>query len=115
MSRKDGEVSKSTALVDAVKGLVAGARPSPRTQAQDAEFMRHTIAAALEGPRRFTHFILWGTVTFAVLAFSWAALANVDEFTVAEGKVIPSSQVQVVQNLEGGIVSEILVQVGQVV
>src|SRR4051794_30300559 len=102
MSRKDGEVSKSSAPLDVVKALVPGARPSLRTQAQDTEFMRETVAAALEGPRRFAHFILWATVAFAVLAFSWAALANVDEFTVAEGKVIPSSQVQVVQNLEGG-------------
>jgi adhesin transport system membrane fusion protein len=39
----------------------------------------------------------------------------VDEVTEATGKVVPSSQIQVIQNLEGGIVSKILVQVGQVV
>jgi adhesin transport system membrane fusion protein len=50
-----------------------------------------------------------------VIGVIWASLAIVDEVTVAEGKVIPSSQVQIVQNLEGGIVSEILVKVGQVV
>jgi membrane fusion protein, adhesin transport system len=115
MSRKDDEVSTPDACVEVVKPLVSRAPSSLRTRAEDIEFMRETIAAALEGPRRFTHIILWGTVAFLILAFSWAALANVDEFTVAEGKVIPSSQVQVVQNLEGGIVSEILVQVGQTV
>ena len=77
--------------------------------------MSETSAAALEGPRFFAHWILWGTLVFFILAFVWAAIAKVDEFTVAEGKVIPSSQVQVVQNLEGGILSEIFVQVGQVV
>lgn len=91
------------------------ARRALRARARDSEFMREPIAAALEGPRGFTHWILWLTLLFFILGLSWAALAKVDEFTVAEGKVIPSSQVQVVQNLEGGIVYELLVRVGQMV
>ncbi len=81
----------------------------------DTEFMRESAAAVMEGPRRLSHYILWATVAFFVIGVIWARLAIVDEVTVAEGKVIPSSQVQIVQNLEGGIVSEILVKVGQVV
>ncbi|VVM59365.1 Type I secretion system membrane fusion protein PrsE [Pseudomonas fluorescens] len=38
-----------------------------------------------------------------------------DEVTVGEGKAIPSGKVQVVQNLEGGIVTEIFVREGQMV
>jgi adhesin transport system membrane fusion protein len=45
-------------------------------------------------------------------ALLWAALARVDEVVVAEGRVIPSGQVRQVQNLEGGIVAEILVAEG---
>ncbi|EJG0540702.1 HlyD family type I secretion periplasmic adaptor subunit, partial [Vibrio parahaemolyticus] len=37
------------------------------------------------------------------------------QVTVGQGKVIPSSQIQVVQNLEGGLVKEILVKEGQLV
>jgi adhesin transport system membrane fusion protein len=81
----------------------------------DTEFMRQSAAAVIEGPRRGSHSILWAAVAFFVIAVIWASLATVDEVTVGEGKVIPSSQVQIVQNLEGGIVSEILVKVGQVV
>jgi adhesin transport system membrane fusion protein len=81
----------------------------------DTEFMRESAAAAMEGPRRLSHYILWTTIAFFVIGVIWASRAIVDEVTVAEGKVIPSSQVQIVQNLEGGIVSEILVKVGQVV
>ena len=81
----------------------------------DTEFMRESAAAVMESPRRLSHYILWATVAFFVIGVIWASLAIVDEVTVAEGKVIPSSQVQIVQNLEGGIVSEILVKVGQVV
>lgn len=43
----------------------------------------------------------------------WAFFAEVDEVTRGEGRVIPSKQVQVIQSLDGGIVSEILVHEGQ--
>nr|WP_232344646.1 HlyD family type I secretion periplasmic adaptor subunit [Cupriavidus taiwanensis] len=72
-------------------------------------------AAALSRPRWFAHWILWCAVGFVGVALTWAALARVDEVAVGEGKVIPSSQVQVVQNLEGGIVAQIMVRPGQVV
>lgn len=50
-----------------------------------------------------------------VLAILWAGLSEVDEITKGEGKVIPSKQLQILQSLDGGVVSEILVQEGQVV
>jgi len=45
----------------------------------------------------------------------WAGLAHVEEVTRGEGKVISSRQLQVVQSLDGGVVTEILVREGQVV
>jgi len=45
----------------------------------------------------------------------WAGLAKVDEVTRGDSKVVPSRQLQVLQALDGGVVSEILVQEGQVV
>jgi membrane fusion protein, adhesin transport system len=50
-----------------------------------------------------------------VILLLWSALAEVDEMTRGNGKVIPSSQLQVIQSLDGGIVSEILVHQGQIV
>lgn len=47
-----------------------------------------------------------------VLFLLWSTLAQVDEITKGEGKVIPSRQVQVVQSLDGGIVSDILIKEG---
>jgi adhesin transport system membrane fusion protein len=44
-----------------------------------------------------------------------ASVIQIDEITRGEGKVIPSRQLQVLQSLDGGIVSEISVQEGQVV
>ena len=45
----------------------------------------------------------------------WSAYSNVDEVTHAEGRVIPSSHMQVVQNMEGGIVKSINVKQGDLV
>lgn len=62
-----------------------------------------------------THLILWITAIFIVLGIIWANFTQVDEVTRGEGKVIPSSQVQVIQNLEGGIIEKIFVKEGQIV
>ncbi|TAK52442.1 MAG: HlyD family type I secretion periplasmic adaptor subunit [Betaproteobacteria bacterium] len=77
--------------------------------------MGETAAAAMQGPPAYSHGLLWGMIAFVVVFFVWAAYANIGETTIGEGKVIPSSQVQVVQNLEGGIVAEIKVRVGDIV
>ena len=45
----------------------------------------------------------------------WAALAQVDEVTRGEGKVVPTSQVQVLQSVDGGVVEDIMVREGQMV
>src|SRR5690606_14685950 len=45
----------------------------------------------------------------------WAHFAEVDEVTRGDGKAIPSSRLQKIQNLEGGIVAEIFVRDGQIV
>jgi membrane fusion protein, adhesin transport system len=81
----------------------------------DAEFMGEVAAAALQGPPSYSHGVVWGALAFVVAFFIWAAFADIGETTVGDGKVIPSSQIQVIQNLEGGIVSEIKVKVGDVV
>jgi adhesin transport system membrane fusion protein len=50
-------------------------------------------------------------VTFVI----WAHFAVLDEVKRGNGKVVPSRQTQVVQSLEGGIISELLVQEGSIV
>uniref|UniRef100_Q47B50 Membrane fusion protein (MFP) family protein n=1 Tax=Dechloromonas aromatica (strain RCB) TaxID=159087 RepID=Q47B50_DECAR len=45
----------------------------------------------------------------------WAAIAQLDEVTRGEGRVIPSRQIQILQSIDGGLVSEILVKEGEVV
>ncbi len=43
----------------------------------------------------------------------WSAFAIIEETTRGEGRVIPAGKIQVVQNLEGGIVRELLVREGK--
>jgi len=81
----------------------------------DADYVTEASFAALQGARRQAHWILWGAAACVTIAIVWASLATLDEVTVGQGQVIPSGKVQVVQNLEGGIVSEILVEPGQLV
>jgi membrane fusion protein, adhesin transport system len=47
-----------------------------------------------------------------VVLFIWSALTQVDELVKGDGKVVPSSQLQVLQSLDGGIVKAILVKEG---
>jgi len=72
------------------------------------------VSLLVQSPRGGS-IILWLTLILFCSALAWAYLSEVEEVTRANGKVVPSRQLQVVQNLEGGILSEILVSVGTVV
>lgn len=78
-------------------------------------FLEDTSVKTLRNPKRSTHLILWITAAFIILGTLWANFTMVDEVTRGEGKVIPSSQIQVIQNLEGGIIEKIYVKEGQIV
>lgn len=102
-------------LRDKAKRLILPEATKTSAQEADIEFMSDSTAAIFQGPPRYASMIIKGAVLFLVLALVWASLAHLDEITVGEGKVIPSSQVQVIQNLEGGIVANIPVRVGDIV
>ena len=68
-----------------------------------------------ESIQRFGH-ILLGAILFVVLSFLvWSYFASLDQITRGEGKVIPSSQTQVIQSLDGGQLAEMRVREGDVV
>lgn len=52
---------------------------------------------------------------FFIVGLIWSAFAKLDEVTVASGEVIPSTHIQAIQNLEGGIVEKIYVREGALV
>ena len=57
--------------------------------------------------------ILYIIFAFFISFFIWASNAELEEVTRGQGKVIASSKVQVIQNLEGGIIQDIVVKTGQ--
>ncbi len=78
----------------------------------DLDFMPETHAAEIEAVPVSLHLILWLTAGFLIVALVWAGYATLDEVARAEGRVIPSSQIQIVQNLEGGILAEVMTREG---
>src|SRR3954469_14121152 len=66
-------------------------------------------------PRTASNLLLWFVVAFIVAFFLWAGFTELDRTVRGQGRVIPSAHLQVVSNLEGGVVQEILVHAGQLV
>ncbi|MFG0631009.1 HlyD family type I secretion periplasmic adaptor subunit [Pseudomonas sp. xss_2] len=71
--------------------------------------------ALIEDAPRVVRMTIWGVIAFFLFLIVWACFAPIDEVTRGEGKAIPSSKVQKIQNLEGGIVAEIFAKEGEVV
>lgn len=86
-----------------------------RQPATDADLITDIRVSLLAQSPRGGSIILWIILILFFCALAWANVAEVEEVTRASGKVVPSRQLQVVQNLEGGIVSEIMMSVGDVV
>lgn len=59
--------------------------------------------------------IVWLFFLIIVALLIWSYYAVVVEVAVGDGKVIPTSREQVIQSLEGGILTELYVQEGEVV
>lgn len=78
----------------------------------ELDFVDDKTAALLLNTPTNAKILLWVIVAFFCIAIGWASWAEIDKVTVGQGKVIPSSQLQVVQNLEGGLVKEMLVKEG---
>jgi len=66
-------------------------------------------------PPKLASALVYTICGLASAAIIWAAITQVKETAVAEGKVIPKTEIQAIQHLEGGIVSEIHVREGDIV
>ncbi len=83
--------------------------------AQDYEYMQSLSAALIYDRPKKLHWVLIFFLITITSFILWAAFAKIDEIARGVGKVVPSGQNQLVQNLEGGIVSELLVKEGDFV
>ena len=80
-----------------------------------AEPLPEVRKALVEDAPRIVRLTIWGLLAFLLFALAWAHFAIVDEVTRGDGKAIPSSRLQKIQNLEGGIVAELYAHEGQIV
>lgn len=81
----------------------------------DLDYVSDAKAALIQdAPTRVRYGLI---LMLVVIVFSliWSHFAEIDEVVNANGKIIPSQELQVVQHLEGGIIEDILVQEGQAV
>ena len=79
----------------------------------ELKFMSESSAAMLLDTAYLTKLSILLVVFFILSVVFWSSITKVDEITRGLGKVIPSSRLQVVQNLEGGIVKNIFVKEGE--
>jgi adhesin transport system membrane fusion protein len=90
-------------------------RTVPTETREDLHWQDEADLAILEQTPVKAKLLLYTIACVLLALILWASFAKVDEVTRGEGRVIPSKQVQVIQSLDGGIVSEILVHEGQTV
>ena len=80
-----------------------------------SQFMTDVRAASMLDATPWAGFTLLLLIALMAVGYLWASSAVLDEVTVGSGRVIPSSREQVIQSLEGGILSELQVREGDIV
>ncbi len=109
-ARLEAVAVRGAPLVEKVLG-----RLPDREAEEAADFATDADHAILRQEPLRARVLLRSIAIVAAVFILWAAVAQLDEVTRGEGKVIPSRQVQVLQSIDGGLVSEILVKEGDVV
>lgn len=82
---------------------------------EDADFMAEAVAATRLQARWSANAMLYAIAAFFFAFIVWATFSEVEQMTRGQGQVVPASQVQIVQSLEGGILSALEVQEGDIV
>ncbi len=75
------------------------------------------LPAALEiqaaPPPKWSRSLLWMIMLLIVIAIAWASWAEIDIIATAQGKIVPSGQVKIIQPFEAGVVKTIFIKEGQ--
>lgn len=100
-------------IMHILKAETAIVEETVAAHAADIDYASSATQAVLHEDPRGARQMLLITAVFFLTGFLWMALATVDEQAHGAGKVIPSGHLQVIQNLEGGIVAELYVREGQ--
>lgn len=88
---------------------------SGENKTNDYEYINSVSQALVEKVPSSTKVLLYLICLLMISFFVWAYFANIDQLVRGESKVIPYGQNQIVQNFEGGIITELLVEEGDLV
>jgi HlyD family secretion protein len=78
-----------------------------------SEFLPAILELQEEAPSPLPRVVLWTIVALICALLAWAAVGSLDVVAVAEGRLVPRSQLRIVQPAEGGVLRELLVREGQ--
>jgi adhesin transport system membrane fusion protein len=81
----------------------------------DLFFMSEVDAAIQRKGHSFAYILSLSVCFLLIVFFFWTHFTVLDEVTSGDGQVIPSRRTQMIQNLEGGILQEVLVRENQIV
>ncbi|MGE0312650.1 MAG: HlyD family type I secretion periplasmic adaptor subunit [Lautropia sp.] len=81
----------------------------------DFDFMHDMQQAMVNDRQKTTLLMLLLMVGLLTSAAAWAHFSRIEEITRGDARVIPSSREQIIQSLEGGILSEMMVREGDIV
>jgi HlyD family secretion protein len=81
--------------------------------ARQAEFLPAILQLQEEAPSPLPRVVLWTVAALVAALAAWASVGKLDVVAVAEGRLVPRSQLRIVQPAEGGVMRELLVREGE--
>lgn len=85
----------------------------PQSHDPETEFFPAALEIQETPPSPIGRTIAWAIMLFFIIAVIWAIIGKVDIVATAQGKIIPSGRVKVIQPLEIGVIRGIQVTEGQ--
>lgn len=108
-------MSDAADLQAKLKAAIEKGQPTPpagEPPAQPTGLPTSTSADLMQPPSHSIRIMSLLLVTMVFGAIAWSRHAFVEEVTRGQGRIIPAGKVKTVQNLEGGIIKQILVKPG---
>ena len=81
--------------------------------ARHAEFLPALLQLQEEAPSPLPRAVLWLVLALVAALAAWACVGKLDVVAVAEGRLVPKSQLRIVQPVEGGVLRELLAKEGE--
>lgn len=85
----------------------------PKRQLDEIMFLPAALSLQEKPIHPAPRYILWGIITFIVLAFLWSCFGKIDVVATATGKIVPSGKSKIIQSNDVSVIKRIYVEEGQ--